>query len=44
MPILGRIAGEQVRSIVSSVVPIIAFILLLIIGLKMIYESIDSDE
>ncbi|KZX15310.1 putative manganese efflux pump MntP [Methanobrevibacter cuticularis] len=45
MPVLGWIAGEQIREIVSSIAPYIAFILLLIIGLKMIYDSaIDEEE
>ncbi|MGL6297872.1 MAG: manganese efflux pump MntP family protein [Methanobacteriaceae archaeon] len=44
MPVLGWIGGEQIADIVSSFAPIIAFTLLLIIGLKMIYESLSSDD
>lgn len=44
MPVLGWIAGEQIRDIVSTIAPIIAFILLLAIGIKMIYETIPSDN
>lgn len=44
MPVLGWIAGEQIRDIVSTIAPIIAFILLSIIGLKMIYESIKNKD
>lgn len=44
MPILGWISGIQLQSIVSTLAPWIAFILLLIIGLKMIYEGIYTDS
>jgi len=44
MPILGWISGVQLQSFVSKVAPWIAFILLLIIGLKMIYETITDGE
>lgn len=43
MPILGWISGLQLQSFISTFAPWIAFILLLAIGLKMIYESL-SDE
>lgn len=44
MPILGWISGLKLQSIISTFAPWIAFILLLAIGIKMIYESIWSDE
>jgi len=44
MPVLGWISGTQLEHFVSSIAPWIAFILLAAIGLKMIYESITSDE
>jgi putative Mn2+ efflux pump MntP len=45
MPILGWISGVQLQHFVSKIAPWIAFILLVAIGLKMIYESIkDSEE
>ena len=45
MPVLGWISGVQLEHFVSSIAPWIAFILLVAIGLKMIYESIaKSDE
>jgi len=44
MPILGWISGVQLQYFVSKVAPWLAFILLVAIGLKMIYESITSDE
>ncbi|MGL4670309.1 MAG: manganese efflux pump MntP family protein [Methanobacteriaceae archaeon] len=44
MPVLGWIGGEQIADVVSSFAPIIAFILLVIIGLKMIYESLSSKD
>ncbi|WP_409201080.1 manganese efflux pump MntP family protein [Methanobrevibacter sp. DSM 116169] len=44
MPLLGWIAGEQISSIVSTFAPIIAFILLVAIGVKMIYDSVREIE
>lgn len=44
MPVLGWIAGEQVKNLVSVIAPIIAFILLLALGIKMIYDSIKSEK
>lgn len=44
MPVLGWFSGMQLQSIVSTLAPWIAFLLLLGIGLKMIYESIYSTE
>lgn len=44
MPILGWLAGIELHHFVSKVAPWIAFILLLIIGLKMIYETITDNE
>ena len=39
MPLFGYVAGKGVMSWVESYAPLIAFILLLLIGAKMIYES-----
>ena len=45
MPIIGYLAGSTVTSLVSSVAPWIAFILLVLIGSNMIRESLsDEDE
>ena len=44
MPVLGWLAGEQLAVIVSQWAPWIAFLLLLLIGGKMIYEGIFKDE
>ncbi len=44
MPVLGWFSGIQLQSIVSTLAPWIAFILLLGIGLKMIYESVFTSE
>ncbi|MBZ9571698.1 manganese efflux pump MntP family protein [Methanobrevibacter sp. TMH8] len=44
MPVLGWISGIQLEHFVSTVAPWIAFILLVAIGAKMIYESITEDE
>ena len=44
MPILGYLCGNIIASIVTSLAPIIGFILLLAIGLNMIRESLSSDE
>jgi len=43
MPILGWVSGVQLQDFVSQVAPWIAFILLVAIGLKMIYESITGN-
>ncbi|MCC7558077.1 MAG: manganese efflux pump MntP family protein [Methanobacteriaceae archaeon] len=40
LPVLGWISGLQLQIIISTVAPWVAFILLNIIGIKMIYESI----
>lgn len=42
MPVLGWFSGIQLQSIVSTLAPWIAFLLLLGIGLKMIYESLQK--
>lgn len=39
MPVLGWFSGIQLQGIVSTLAPWIAFVLLLGIGIKMIYES-----
>lgn len=44
MPVLGWFAGIQLQYIVSTFAPWIAFLLLLGIGFKMIYESLSNDE
>lgn len=44
MPVLGWLSGIQLQNIVSTLAPWIAFILLLCIGFKMIYESFKTDE
>jgi putative Mn2+ efflux pump MntP len=44
MPILGYLCGNIIASIVESLASIIGFILLLIIGLNMIRESLNSDD
>ncbi len=44
MPVLGWISGIQLENIISTFAPYIAFGLLLIIGVKMIYESIYSSN
>lgn len=44
MPLLGWFSGIQLQSIVSALAPWIAFLLLLGIGIKMIYESFYADE
>lgn len=44
MPILGWISGVQLEHFVSAIAPWIAFILLVAIGAKMIYESLTDDE
>jgi len=44
MPLLGWIAGEQIREIIVVIAPIIAFVLLAFIGSKMIYDSLKEIE
>jgi len=44
MPILGWISGMQLQNLVSTLAPWIAFLLLLAIGLKMIYESFHMEN
>lgn len=44
MPVAGWFSGIQLQSVVSALAPWIAFLLLLGIGLKMIYESIYTSE
>jgi manganese efflux pump family protein len=44
MPVLGWYSGMQLQSIISTLAPWIAFILLAAIGIKMIYESFSSEE
>ncbi|MCL2116161.1 MAG: manganese efflux pump MntP family protein [Methanobrevibacter sp.] len=44
MPILGWVSGVQLEYFLSKVAPWIAFVLLVAIGIKMIYESIKNDE
>ena len=44
MPIIGYFCGNVIASIVTSLAPIIGFILLLAIGLNMIRESLSSDD
>ena len=43
MPVIGYYCGNVIADIVKSLAPVIAFILLLIIGLNMIKESIECD-
>ena len=44
MPILGYFCGNVIASIVTSLAPIVGFILLLAIGLNMIRESLFGDD
>ena len=44
MPILGYFCGNVIASIVTSLAPIVGFVLLLAIGLNMIRESFSGDE
>ena len=44
MPILGYLCGNIIAAIVTSLAPIIGFILLLAIGLNMIRESLSGDD
>ena len=44
MPVFGWVSGLEIQRLVSALAPWAAFILLLIIGLKMIYESLIMEE
>ena len=44
MPIIGWVSGMQLQTVISTLAPWIAFVLLLIIGLKMIYESFQMED
>jgi len=44
MPVLGWLSGKQLEFLISTFAPWIAFFLLVIIGIKMIYEAINADE
>jgi manganese efflux pump family protein len=44
MPFLGYICGIYIDQIVSTIAPWVAFLILLGIGLKMIYESLNKDD
>lgn len=44
MPVLGYISGSQLKYLITNIAPWIAFILLVTIGFKMIYESIKKDD
>lgn len=44
MPVLGWYSGMQLQSVISAVAPWIAFLLLMAIGIKMIYESFSLEE
>jgi len=44
MPVIGWFSGIQLQSVISTLAPWIAFLLLLGIGLKMIYESLFTKE
>nr|WP_225370144.1 manganese efflux pump MntP family protein [Methanobrevibacter arboriphilus] len=44
MPILGWASGIQLKDLISAVAPWIAFILLLTIGIKMVYESLQTTD
>ncbi len=44
MPVAGWLAGEQLAGLVELWAPWIAFLLLLIIGMKMIYEGISQKD
>jgi manganese efflux pump family protein len=44
MPLLGWFSGIQLQSIVSVLAPWIAFLLLQLIGIKMIYEAFNAEE
>ncbi len=44
MPVIGWYMGIELSRFISSIAPWVAFALLLIIGLKMIYESFSMEE
>lgn len=44
MPVLGWLTGMQLEYLVSTFAPWIAFTLLVVIGIKMIYEALNTDE
>ena len=44
MPLIGYLLGRTFSSLISNVAPLVAFALLLIIGINMIRESFDCDE
>lgn len=44
MPLIGYLLGKTFSSLISNVAPLVAFGLLLIIGINMIRESFDCDE
>ena len=44
MPILGWASGIQLKDLISAVAPWIAFILLVAIGIKMVYESLQTKD
>lgn len=44
MPIFGYLCGNVIAAIVTSLAPIIGFVLLLAIGLNMIRESLSGDD
>jgi putative Mn2+ efflux pump MntP len=44
MPVVGWVSGIQLQNVISTLAPWIAFLLLLGIGLKMIYESLFAKE
>ena len=44
MPVLGWLSGIQLQYLISTFAPWIAFILLVLIGVKMIYEALSADK
>jgi putative Mn2+ efflux pump MntP len=44
MPVLGWILGIQLSKYISTIAPWLAFVLLTLIGIKMIYESFTMDK
>ena len=44
MPVLGWILGIQLSKYISTIAPWLAFVLLTLIGIKMIYESFTMDR
>lgn len=44
MPVLGWFSGIQLQYIVSTFAPWVAFFLLIVVGVKMIYEALSPDE